>query len=110
MNVRDTSTLNPDTMEDARKSGKLREFSERLASRLQAAPSPLGEAPRLAVRIGPDAYVLDMNTAGRIVTAPPITPVPWTKPWYLGLANVRGRLVGVVDLPSLAGGAPLKTE
>ncbi len=110
MNLRDSTILNDDTMDDARKSGKLREFSAQLAARLQAAPSPLGEPARLAVRIGKDSYLLDMNSAGEIVSAPPVSPVPWTKPWFLGLANVRGRLVGVIDLPCLAGEAPMKPE
>ena len=97
-------------LDDSRKSGKLKEFSAQLAARLEAAPGPLAEPARLAVRIGTSSFLLDMNKAGEIVTAPPVTPVPWTKPWYLGLANVRGRLVGVIDLMRLAGGAPIAPE
>ena len=97
-------------LDDSRRSGKLRDFSAQLAARLQEAPSPLREPARLAIRIGAQSYLLDMNSAGEIVAAPPVTPVPWTKPWYLGLANVRGRLVGVVDLMRLAGGAPITPE
>ncbi len=93
--------------EESRKAGKLREFTEQLAARLQAAPGPSGEPARLAVRIGALSYLLDMNSAGEIVTAPAVTPVPWTKPWFLGLANVRGRLIGVIDLMRLAGAAPI---
>ena len=59
------------------------------------------EPTRLAVRIGEDRYLLDMAVAGEIVSLPAGCAVPWTKPWYRGLANVRGRLVGVVDLPQL---------
>ena len=33
-------------------------------------------------------------------------PVPLTKAWYRGLANVRGSLLGVVDLSLFAGGPP----
>ena len=36
--------------------------------------------------------------------------MPWTRPWYRGLANVRGRLIGVVDLLQLAGGDPLPAD
>jgi twitching motility protein PilI len=36
--------------------------------------------------------------------------VPWTRPWYRGLANVRGRLVGVVDLLQLTGREPLPAD
>ena len=48
--------------------------------------------------------------AGEIVPLPDIAPVPWTKPWYRGLANVRGRLIGVVDLLQLTGREPLPAE
>jgi twitching motility protein PilI len=91
-------------MDDSRKAGKLRDFSAQLAARLQAAPSPAGVPARLAVRIGSTSYLLEMNSAGEIVPVPPIAPVPWTKQWFLGLANVRGRLIGVIDLARLAGG------
>ena len=97
-------------MDDSRKSAKLRDFSAQLAARLQAAPGPLAAPARLAVRIGSASFLLDMNSAGEIVTAPPVTPVPWTKPWFLGLANVRGRLVGVIDLLCLAGGTPIAAD
>jgi twitching motility protein PilI len=44
------------------------------------------------------------------VSLPDIAPVPWTRPWYRGLANVRGRLIGVVDLLQLTGREPLPPE
>jgi len=89
---------------------KLREFSTQLAERLKAAPHTPVQPLRLAVRIGADSYLLDMATAGEIVATPEIAPVPWTRPWYRGLINVRGRLVGVVDMQELAGRAPLPAE
>jgi twitching motility protein PilI len=51
-----------------------------------------------------------MALAGEIVSLPDITPVPWTRPWYRGLANVRGRLIGVVDLLHLMGREPLTPD
>ena len=86
---------------------RLREFAAALAEKLRATPSADQAPARLAVRIGEDRYLLDMAVAGEIVAVPAIAPVPWTKPWFRGLANVRGRLIGVVDLPNLAGRAPL---
>lgn len=62
---------------------------------------------RLAVRIGPDAYLIEMTSVGEIVPLAAIAPVPWTQPWFRGLANVRGRLVGVYDLPHMNGAAPM---
>ena len=35
---------------------------------------------------------------------PAFTPVPGTKPWILGLANIRGDLLTVVDLPQFLQG------
>ncbi len=91
-------------------SQKLREFSTQLAERLRAAPNTPVQPLRRAVRIGADSYLLDMSTAGEIVATSDIAPVPWTRPWYRGLTNVRGRLVGVVDLQELSGRAPLPPE
>lgn len=90
--------------------GKLRDFSTQLAARLKAASAATSEPLRLAVRIGDDSYLLDMNAAAEIIALPQIVPVPWTKPWYRGLAIARGRLIGVVDLAQFKGGAPLAAE
>ena len=77
---------------------KLREFSTQLAQRLKEAPGMATEPTRLALRVGSENFLVEMGLAGEIVPLPDIAPVPWTKPWYRGLANVRGRLIGVVDL------------
>src|SRR5512140_2836076 len=89
---------------------KLREFSTNLAQRLKDAPGLPTEPTRLAVRAGAENFLIEMGTAGEIVPLPEVAPVPWTKPWYRGLANVRGRLVGVVDLLQMSGRAPLPAE
>ena len=34
---------------------------------------------------------------------PPITPVPLTRPWFRGVANVRGNLYSVVDFAEFLG-------
>ena len=89
---------------------RLREFSAALAEKLRATPSAEQSPARLAVRIGEERFLLDMAVAGEIMPVPAVAPVPWTKPWFRGLANVRGRLVGVVDLQHLAGRPPLAPE
>jgi twitching motility protein PilI len=93
-----------------RHTGKLREFSAQLAQRLQAAAGQASDSQRLVVRIGGADYLVPLQHASEVTPVPPVTPVPWTRPWFLGLANVRGRLVGVVDLGQYAGGAPLEPE
>lgn len=93
-----------------RQLAKLREFSLQLAERLKEAPNKPTEPTRLAIRIGSENYLVEMALAGEIVGLPDIAPVPWTRPWYRGLANVRGRLIGVVDLQHLTGREPLSLE
>ncbi len=94
----------------ARQLVKLREFSTQLAQRLKEAPNLPTEPTRLAVRIGAENFLIEMHLAGEIVTLPDVAPVPWTRPWYRGLANVRGRLVGVVDLMQMTGRDALPPE
>ena len=89
---------------------KLREFSTQLAQRLKEAPNLPTEPTRLAVRMGVENYLVEMGLAAEIVSLPETARVPWTKPWYRGLANVRGRLVGVIDLQHLMGREPLAAE
>ena len=94
----------------ARQLVKLREFSTQLAQRLKEAPSLPSEPTRLAVRVGAENLLIEMSLASEIVALPDIAPVPWTRPWYRGLANVRGRLVGVIDLMHMNGRDPLPAE
>jgi twitching motility protein PilI len=37
---------------------------------------------------------------------PQLTPAPLTKPWFAGIANIRGVLYSVVDFSAWRGGAP----
>jgi twitching motility protein PilI len=94
----------------ARQLVKLREFSTQLAQRLKEAPGMATEPTRLALRVGSENFLVEMGVAGEIVPLADIAPVPWTKPWYRGLANVRGRLIGVVDLLQLTGRDPLPPD
>ncbi len=49
-------------------------------------------------------YVAIMSDVGEILTSPKLTPVPGVKHWVLGIANVRGRLIPIMDLASFLGG------
>lgn len=83
---------------------RLRQYQENLLERMQAArTSSGGSAHQLGIEIGGVRYLLDLLEAGEIVPLPQVAAVPLTRPWYLGLANVRGALVGVVDLARYLG-------
>ena len=78
---------------------RLRQYQVQLLERMQAARSNSGaRINHLGVQIGAQRILLDLTQAGEIVPVSPVTTVPLTQPWYLGLANIRGNLVGVIDL------------
>lgn len=81
-----------------------RDLTTRLEQQLGGAPAGPMPAARLGIRIGSRCYLVDMAVIGEVVPVAMIARVPWTLPWFRGLANVRGRLVGVYDLTRMAGG------
>ncbi|MFY9317299.1 MAG: chemotaxis protein CheW [Burkholderiales bacterium] len=84
----------------------LRDYQRELAERLKSAAAG-GAASRLGVQAGAQAWLVNLADAGEVIPAPAITPVPLTKPWFRGVANIRGKLYAVVDLPAFLGGAPV---
>lgn len=82
----------------------LRAFQSRLASRLQAAKTSGVSASWLAVEAGDAKYLFPLGHAGEIFPWMPPQAVPYTAPWFLGVANLRGGLYGVVQLSSFVSG------
>ena len=83
---------------------RLRQYQVQLLERMQAAQGTGGAAAReLGVLVGARHCLLDLTQVGEIVLFQSATPVPLTRSWYRGLANVRGNLVGVVDLAVFLG-------
>ena len=81
----------------------LRELQSRLASRLQVARTEGIQASWLAVEAAGARYLLPLAQAGEIFPFTAPQPVPYTQPWYLGVANLRGGLWGVADLARFIG-------
>ena len=90
----------------------LRELQTRLASRLQAARAEGVSASWLAVKAGAANCLLPLAQAGEIFPLPHVQVVPYVRPWFMGVVNLRGGLYGVVDLASFLGDAltPVRTE
>lgn len=86
----------------------LREFQESLSQRLTSAHR--GEARRalLGVASGNDHWLLDLSDSGEVVPLPSLTSVPLTKPWFAGIANIRGTLYSVVDFSAFRGHEPTR--
>ncbi|MEK9765779.1 MAG: chemotaxis protein CheW [Thalassolituus sp.] len=53
--------------------------------------------------LGGEQYVANMADVVEILQMPKVTRVPGVKSWVLGIANVRGRMVSVMDLNGLFG-------
>lgn len=75
----------------------LRDLQTRLAARLQAARTEGASVAWLAAEAGGQSYLFPLSQAGEIFPWTPVQPVPYTQPWFLGVANLRGGLCGVVD-------------
>jgi twitching motility protein PilI len=87
------------------------------------APTPTGPAgnvadslfgddarSRLGLQLHDEGWLLDLSDIAEVIPVPELSPVPLTKPWFAGIANIRGNLVGVVDLAAHLGGAPVAQD
>lgn len=86
----------------------LREFQQSLAERLASAQRGESRRALLGVASGNDLWLLDLADSGEVVPLPALTTVPLTKPWFAGIANIRGTLHGVVDFSAFRGGEPTR--
>ncbi|MFK2877224.1 chemotaxis protein CheW [Rhodanobacter hydrolyticus] len=51
----------------------------------------------IGYRVGQRMLVSEIGEINELLAMPPLTTVPRTQPWLLGVANVRGNLMPVVD-------------
>lgn len=84
----------------------LRELQTRLAERLQLARTQGVAALWLAVEAGEGRYLFPLAQSGEIFPWVSTHPVSYTQAWFVGVANLRGGLFGVVDLASYVTGKP----
>lgn len=79
----------------------LADYEQRSLAHVAGVPEHL-DSPGLwrgvGYRIGQKRLASSFDELGEILPMPPVTPVPGSQPWMLGVANVRGNLLPVVDL------------
>ena len=79
----------------------LADYEQRSLAHIAGLPEQL-DAPGLwrgvAYRVGSHRLASGFDEVIEILSMPPVTPVPGAQPWMLGVANVRGTLLPVVDL------------
>jgi twitching motility protein PilI len=83
----------------------LRAFQQELATRLAAKTSAQVEQSRLGIACAGEQWLIRLADAGEVISVPQTASVPLTKPWYLGVANIRGNLYGVIDFAGFLGHA-----
>ena len=83
-----------------------REFQQALTERLRSAAR--GETTRtlLGALSGQERWLFDLAETGEILPLTPLADVPLTRPWFAGIANVRGTLYSVVDFSAFRGAVP----
>ena len=57
----------------------------------------------VGIRLGARRLVAALGEVSEILTCPALSPVPHTKPWVRGIANVRGKLLPIMDLGGFLG-------
>ena len=81
----------------------LRELQNRLAARLQQARTETRVRSWLAIECAGRGLLVPLSSAGEIFPVSALLPVPHTRSWFMGVANLRGGLHGVVDLAAFLG-------
>ncbi|MCB5195870.1 chemotaxis protein CheW [Deefgea salmonis] len=81
----------------------LRDYQQGVMQRLQSATTVAQVDVRLGLQIGNDHWLVDLGDVSEVMPVPIIAGVPLAHSWFKGVANIRGNLVSVVDLPAFFG-------
>lgn len=76
----------------------LRKFQQNLSDRIHAKDRVGDQVSTLGVQIAGQYWLVDMVNISEVLPLPPLTRVPLSKPWFRGVANVRGNLYCVADM------------
>lgn len=57
----------------------------------------------LLLPLGDDLYAVPLARAREILPWPPVTPLPTAPGWVLGVSNLRGEVIPVLDTAALLG-------
>jgi purine-binding chemotaxis protein CheW len=64
----------------------------------------------LCFRLGREEFGVDLNLISQIVQPPPVTTVPRTRSYFVGVVSIRGGVVTLVDFRQLLGLEPSKID
>ncbi|MBV8658635.1 MAG: chemotaxis protein CheW [Burkholderiales bacterium] len=86
----------------------LREFQESVVARLRSLPATHTATTKLGIQVGDSAWLVDLTDVSEVLPVPGLIDVPLTRRWFKGVANIRGNLFSVVDLPGFLGDEPVQ--
>lgn len=52
----------------------------------------------LSFSLGHEEYAVPLLAVREVIALPDITPVPYTPPHFLGIMNLRGQVISIIDL------------
>lgn len=87
----------------------LREFQQNVAQRIRDLASQKTVASKLGFQVGGENWLVTLADVSEVIPVPSTVAVPLTRPWFRGVANVRGKLYSVVDFAAFQGGVTLGT-
>ncbi len=88
----------------------LRGYQQELLARFQAVEEAPAAVSKLGFLVGDERWLIDISSVAEVLPVPDATRFPLTRPWFAGIANVRGDLVGLVDLGEFLTGVPSLRE
>jgi twitching motility protein PilI len=84
----------------------LRTFQRELTTRLLSKTAAQVESSRLGLSCAGQRWLIRLGDADEVIALPTVVSVPLTRPWFLGLANIRGNLFSVIDFSVFLGHEP----
>jgi twitching motility protein PilI len=84
----------------------LRAFQQELSERLKSKTAAQVDSLRLAFECGDASWLVRLGETGEVLPLPEPVSVPLTKPWFLGVANIRGGMYGMIDFGAFLTGEP----
>lgn len=89
---------------------RLHDYQAMLARRLREARNLPAVDSYLGVLVGQRNWLLPLMETGEVLEMRAPAAVPLTQPWYRGLVNARGNLLGVIDFGMFCGDGPTPVQ
>ncbi len=88
----------------------LAEYQKTIATRLRESASAPAAGARLGLEFGGANYLVEVGEFSEVAPNLEVTPVPFTRPWFLGITDIRGLIYGVIDMAIFTGAENTRNE